>query len=675
MKYFFVFLKINITFVFKKEVIMNISNNNEAIQKCLNDYLRISKPGYALLIKGPWGCGKTYFIKKWLETLKESNKDNDNGNCYTLEPIYVSLYGISSSIQIDEEIKKAVSPILHSKIMKKAGKIFNLAISAAIHYKIDIDKDGVNDVICTIDHKALLGSNTSYIKGNKLLVFDDLERSKMNIKELLGYINYYVEHIGCNVVIVGDDSQLLKCGDYKSTKEKTIGREFYITPNVDTAVDAIVTDGSVLCRDYLHEKMEIIKACFKASDTNNLRVLKQSLDDFALLTDRIANNIAKNSSFEIIKPRLLANFIAVYAEYKSQNIDIDYSKKLADENISLLATDNIKNDGQLYGAMARIHEKYRSTGLTDKYFTMEPQYVDFVLEYLNKGKVDLEFVNNEIRKEEKNPWDLLINYTSMENDELEKNIDLNAGYLESGNFESANQMLTSALAMLFVIHNNLSCKYNTNNVINWCVKIIKEKYYGNCKTQNELYKMRNQVFNSLNYYTINNKIEEINTLIDAINKVYQEVSDNLNNDLTIMLESLDNNKINDLYRIYGGTLPDHSATYSMSPIFAKVSPQKFVTSYVALSNYSKKQVITLIDSHYKQALYIKNLEEMVHYYIDDLKTLPKIIQLLEEESKTHYSVDKININELKIILENSVEKMEKANSKRNKETIDSRILE
>ena len=88
-----------------------MTKHNEDILNCLNDYLKVSKPGYAVLLKGAWGCGKTYFVKNWIETLKAEK--NDNEQFFTLAPIYVSLYGMTSTGQIEEELKRAVSPILH----------------------------------------------------------------------------------------------------------------------------------------------------------------------------------------------------------------------------------------------------------------------------------------------------------------------------------------------------------------------------------------------------------------------------------------------------------------------------------------------------------------------------------------------------------------------------------
>ena len=55
---------------------------------------------------------------------------------------------------------------------------------------------------------------------------------------------------------------------------------------------------------------------------------------------------------------------------------------------------------------------------------------------------------------------------------------------------------------------------------------------------------------------------------------------------------------------------------------------------------------------------------MVHYYIDDLKTLPTIVKLLGEKEDEYQLVDKMNINLLKSKLEKSIEKIKEADDKK-----------
>ena len=47
---------------------------NEDIIRFLNEYAEFPSPQYAVLLRGKWGCGKTYFVKNWLAEFDKSNK-------------------------------------------------------------------------------------------------------------------------------------------------------------------------------------------------------------------------------------------------------------------------------------------------------------------------------------------------------------------------------------------------------------------------------------------------------------------------------------------------------------------------------------------------------------------------------------------------------------------------
>ncbi|MBQ8736113.1 MAG: hypothetical protein IJY75_09140 [Bacteroidaceae bacterium] len=71
---------------------------NENISEYLLKYMKNPDPQYAVMIKGKWGCGKSFFIKNWLDNYKERY----NTGKVALEPIYVSLYGLKEISQITE---------------------------------------------------------------------------------------------------------------------------------------------------------------------------------------------------------------------------------------------------------------------------------------------------------------------------------------------------------------------------------------------------------------------------------------------------------------------------------------------------------------------------------------------------------------------------------------------
>ena len=211
---------------------------NENISQYLLKFLDNPDPQYAVMLKGKWGCGKSFFIKNWLK----EHKERYNKGEATLEPIYVSLYGLKELSQVTAAIDRALYPYLYSKGAKLTKKILGVAGKIVFRTNFDCNNNGSDDfsIDATLDSLSLLGTKTdSSIIKTKLIVFDDLERCLIDMKLLLGYINNFVEHGACHVIIIGDETHTTKDSQQKliEFKEKTVGREFEIVPDIIAAID------------------------------------------------------------------------------------------------------------------------------------------------------------------------------------------------------------------------------------------------------------------------------------------------------------------------------------------------------------------------------------------------------------------------------------------------------
>ncbi len=177
------------------------------ISEYLNDYVKMENPQYAVMLKGSWGCGKTYYIKGLIESWKQAEKEAEDN--ITLKPIFVSLNGLSSIPQISYMIRRELRPLLYSKGAQTAKKVLFGTIKAVTKGGFDLDKDGEKDDLSDIfDAEGildiLLKPNDS-VKGSKILIFDDLERCRIATDEVFGYINDLVEHSNCKVIIIGEE--------------------------------------------------------------------------------------------------------------------------------------------------------------------------------------------------------------------------------------------------------------------------------------------------------------------------------------------------------------------------------------------------------------------------------------------------------------------------------------
>lgn len=262
-------------------------------------------PEYAVLIKGAWGSGKSWFITKSLEELKK----NDG------KYIYVSLYGVTSYEEIEDAFFKQLHPVLSSKGMALSGKIVKGLLKATL--KIDLDNDGKADGSVTGQVPDI--NLPEYLKNTEgfVLVFDDLERSSIKVSDVLGYINHFVEHQGYKAVVIANEDEILKREEddsesdtsYRRIKEKLIGKTFEVKADLTGALEHFIKFVHTENVNNLYkDKKELIMELYTSSEYNNLRHLKQALWDF----ERLYQNLPEEAKD---KHDLLNDLLQLYLIY------------------------------------------------------------------------------------------------------------------------------------------------------------------------------------------------------------------------------------------------------------------------------------------------------------------------------------------------------------------------
>ncbi|MCM1535439.1 MAG: KAP family NTPase [Clostridium sp.] len=162
----------------------------------IKHYLEEDKTHTAIMLTGEWGSGKTYYVENFLVPFLQDK--NQKSRC-----IIVSLYGIENisdinkSIYMDLRMKafeinseaKATGKLIAKTIIKGTAEILG--------FDINMSEDDLQNLYSSVD------------LNGKLLVFEDLERSSIELIRLLGYINNLVERDGVKILIVANENEIL----------------------------------------------------------------------------------------------------------------------------------------------------------------------------------------------------------------------------------------------------------------------------------------------------------------------------------------------------------------------------------------------------------------------------------------------------------------------------------
>ena len=173
---------------------------DELVESVL-DYIRKPYTDHAVMINGEWGSGKTYFWNNKVRSKIESTEIN--GRKY--RTIYMSLYGISNLDDISKKIFMEMNPNLNKSIKKILDSRHMSSIPEYVKNGIDMANSfGIMQPNEKIDFTKFFDMD------DKVLCFDDLERANVDVIDVLGYINNFVEHDHIKTIIICNEKELSK---------------------------------------------------------------------------------------------------------------------------------------------------------------------------------------------------------------------------------------------------------------------------------------------------------------------------------------------------------------------------------------------------------------------------------------------------------------------------------
>lgn len=638
---------------------------SEILNKNLKDYLKfyftIDNPQFAILINGKWGSGKTYFIKNQL--IHWNNKsEKDNGENIVLKPIYISLYGVSNQNEINTKIKEALNPLLYSKGAKIIKSIFIGAIKTATHVNFDADGDGKTDgkVSFDINSLGILKSSDNKIKGNKILIFDDLERCSIKISELFGYINEFVEHFNCKVILLSDEEKIYKkCEEnkdsYEEFKEKLIGQTFIIQPDICNAINSFIsTTIKSVESQFLLSSISLIENVFSASKIENLRILKQSILDFERFAKQFDDIIIRHPQYNKFLNSLLGHFLLVYLEYKSGN-----------QKISELGIYNISDDQKKFES--NIRSKYDEIlGKFEVYHRMFVIEYRFIIEFINNGYSNTIQLNKSVklngffRETELKYWERLWNWEELEDTEFDE-------IYQSVLSDFNKYIFTNPYILLHVVTILLSL------IEKKIVKGDKSKLIKSYKRQFDAI-LENSKSEAFSYfgdhscgkgYREKDSIEFKEILAYINEKIKNHNSQSKDDYLKEVFETLDDENISHLQEKLDKSLPDRSSNYSFVPILTTVNGDKLAERLLKLNSKNLDLFFYFLQRrYYPEKIYSNGYLEPFH--AQDKDCLVAVKNRFEIELSKLNRIKRYNLTNHISSLTELIDKLEKLEKQENK---------
>lgn len=338
---------------------MSLDNKgiNSHVVEYLDYYCKLKNvPEFAVLLKGKWGAGKTWFIKDYIKKIEEEERKLSKKwliNFFEEEPeekerkkkwCYISLYGMTSLSQIEDAlVLKQLHPVLSSKPVLLVGSL--LKTGASIGMRLDFNRDNKDEQV-RFSGKDIKLSDFLTDLSNSILIFDDLERCGIEFSNVLGFINNFVEHQGSKVIIVANEDKLFvnekdKNYSYGSIKEKLIGKTLTIDLDFKRAAETFIkSPKKSRFESFLLGKIELIESIYQIAEYQNLRTLKQVVLDFKRISEFLIKieSLAEKVRFNLESLEVILQLLVVFSiEIKLDAIKTNEITKLIEDHEAALA--------------------------------------------------------------------------------------------------------------------------------------------------------------------------------------------------------------------------------------------------------------------------------------------------------------------------------------------------
>ncbi len=600
-----------------------------------------------------------------------------NGKRYTT--IYMSLYGISNLEDISKKIFIETTQLMDKNLRKFMATTGQTTIPEYAKTGLDMANFfGVTQNGDKLDYSEFFSTD------DKVLCFDDLERANVDVIDILGYINNFVEHDHIKTIIICNEKELStklkssnlemktfiatylldkqgelnttdkpmvekiknkiehvfdKANDYERIKEKLIGETFEYAPKFDYIINGILMryeNNPDLIR-FLRENTRLIILTFERSGTRNLRILKHALNDFQKIYEMVEKNYP-NTNNRVMQTMLIFT-IAISFEIKAGKITKDKFVNIKDneEYKSILVSSRTLMDNRQFYIKEFDSNYYYNFKAEYRFFKFIEYYVRTRIFDMRLFKENMETIRNTVDTDNLPGYKRLLTeeYWKISDDEFDKIIKEVLENVKEGTLELIDIVKIYAYFSYF----------SRKGLIDYDIKTLKSVFFNGMN------------LSSLKSSYCSNVEEELSKV--AIEQVEEDMDDiikHFNNLNAQLLDKMYKEKAEEIFKCIPMKMESFYEKFDREcmniPIFKYYDVYQLFQRISCASNEDivliKEKLIKRAEKYTKEIepemKNIKQLKQVIDDYLKGKDQSIKIVMLREFSNSLGYILDKYKMS-------------------------------
>ena len=596
-----------------------------------------------------------------------------NGRRYTT--IYMSLYGISNLEDISKKIFIETTQLMDKNLRRYMDSNEQTTIPEYAKTGIDMANFfGVTQSGNKVDYAEFFSTD------DKVLCFDDLERANVDVIDILGYINNFVEHDHIKTIIICNEKELStklkssnlemktfiatylldkqdelnntdkpivekiqqkienvfdKANDYERIKEKLIGETFEYAPKFDYIINGILMryeNNADLIR-FLRENTRLIISTFERSGTRNLRILKHALNDFKKVYEMV-NKSYPNTSHRVMQTMLIFT-IAISFEIKAGKVTKDKFMNIKDneEYKSILVSSRILMDNRQFYIKEFDSNYYYNFKSEYRFFKFIEYYVRTRIFDMKIFKENMETIRNTIDTENLPAYKRLLTeeYWKISDDEFGKVISDIVEDVKQGNLRLIDNVKIYAYFSYF----------SKKGLIDYDIKTIKSVFFNGMNLASLKSEYCANVDEELGKIAINEVAEDMDDILKHFHTLNEQLHDKMFKEKAEEIFKCIPMKMELFYEKFDRECMN-------IPIFKYYDPYQMFQRISCASNEDivliKEKLVNRANKYAKQIepeiKNMKQLKQIIDDYLSGKDPSIKIVMLKEFSRDLGYIIDK-----------------------------------